>query len=226
MGVYEFYNAKHPYYPGIIPSADSVINTDNSSLVLPSWRREIHIHAELVMMIAVKEDQSIPSVSGYTVGFGVWDDVFLRNLKKDVPRDKILARHYAYSIDGSRRQLPDFYHPEDIGPIKDIELHLSVTGMGSKAFFQKNLLYYGDNLLQEAGKLISFYDGDLLCLGPSDEPLVIKADERIPRGSRIRVGNSIFPELTVPVEDKRDIYFKRVWEGCRVDFTERYGHLR
>jgi len=218
-------------YPGLIPSVDTAIAFAGEPLVLRPWQRELHFHAELVAVIgrdvsvgegATAED----ALLGYSLGLGIWDNSPVADLKKGVVRDIGVNTMYGYLIDGSRQQGHIVLPPDEMPPLEELVLTLRVAGHPDATYAQKDLMFDGRRLLRECSKLIGFRWGDVICLGPTDAPVVVDAQDRFPLGSVIGVEGPPFPAIEVPLLDRRDLQAGSPWPGCAVDFVARYPHLR
>ena len=218
-------------YPGLVPSVDTAIAFAGDPLVLRPWQNELHFHAELVAVIgrdvAVGEGESAKdALLGYGLGLGIWDDAPVADLRNKVARDVGVNRAYSYLIEGSRQQGKTILISEELPALDDIELILDVPGHPVASYHQKDLILDGTRILTECSKLVGFRWGDVICLGPTDAPVVASAQGRFPPGSVIRVEGAPFPPLEIPVFDRRDPENAPPWPGCEVDFVARFPHLR
>jgi 2-keto-4-pentenoate hydratase/2-oxohepta-3-ene-1,7-dioic acid hydratase in catechol pathway len=195
------------------------------------WQNELHFHAELAVIVGRdtvpgEGDAVQNALLGYSLGLGIWDDAPVADLRNKVPRDAGVNRDYGYMIDGSRQQGQLILSVDELPPLDELVLTLCVPGHPTKTFCQRDLLFDGRRLLRECSKLMGFRRGDVICLGPSDAPVVVPARDRFPPGSVIRVEGAPFPAIEILVEDRRDPGHAPPWPGCEMDFVARYPHLR
>jgi 2-keto-4-pentenoate hydratase/2-oxohepta-3-ene-1,7-dioic acid hydratase in catechol pathway len=218
-------------YPGLIPIVDTSLAFAGEALVLRPWQNELHFHAELVAVIgrdvAPGEGASAEdALLGYCLGLGIWDDAPVADLENQVTRDVGVNSTYGYMIDGSRQQGRTILSSNQLPPLHALTLTLHVPGYPAAAFNQRDLMFDGHRMLRECCKLVGFRRGDVVCLGPSDAPVVVGAKKRLQSGSVIRVDGPPFPSIEVPIDDRRDPENAAPWPGCNVDFVARYPHLR
>jgi hypothetical protein len=100
-----------------------------------------------------------------------------------------------------------------------------MPGRESDVFAQEEIMFDGARLLKECSKLMGFRKGDILCLGPVTEPIVISSHDRFPDDSTLRVTSPSFPDLDIPVDDQRKPEDKTPWPGCDVDFISRFPYM-
>jgi 2-keto-4-pentenoate hydratase/2-oxohepta-3-ene-1,7-dioic acid hydratase in catechol pathway len=231
-GAFRHYGLELRDYPGLIPSVDTAIAlAGDGSLRLRPWQRELHLHAELALIVGADVPRGAgvaaeECLAGYVIGLGIRDTAMEADLKHRAPRDVLLNQHYAYLIDGSRQQGRELVSPDELPSLENLVLTLHVPGRDPVSYPQKHLLFDGPRLLRECNRLMGFCRGDVLCLGPVEAPLVLPPQERLPAGSVIRIEGPPFTPVTVPVEDGRDPEDAAPWPGCAVDFVQRYPHLR
>ena len=200
-------------------------------LRLRPWQRELHLHAELALVVSTDVPRgdaaaAEAALAGYSLGLGIWDNAMVADLKNKTARDVCLNQHYAYLIDGNRRQGLELLAPEALPPLNRMILTVRVPGLEPAAFPQSQLLFDGPRLLRECNKLMGFRRGDVFCLGPTDAPIVIRADDRFPDNAVLHVEGPPFAPLIIPVEDHRSPDLPSEWPGCTIDFVARYPHLR
>jgi len=230
-GAFDHYGFAMREYPGVVPSVDTAIALVQAPLVFWPWQNELHFHAELVAIVG---RDTVPgegigvqdALLGYSLGLGIWDDAPVADLKNNVPRDVGVNRNYSYLIDGSRQQGQIVLFLDELPPVDELALTVTVPGSPPRTFYQRDLLFDGHRILRECGKLMGFRRGDVICLGPSDAPVVVTAQDRFLPGSTIRVEGAPFPTLEIAVEDRRDPGRAAPWPGCEIDFVARYPHLR
>jgi 2-keto-4-pentenoate hydratase/2-oxohepta-3-ene-1,7-dioic acid hydratase in catechol pathway len=230
-GAFAHYGAPVRGYAGIIPSVNTAIALAGEPLVLQPWQNDLHLHAELAVIIdrdlAPREGEKAgDALLGYSLGLGIWDDSPVASLKNRVTRDVGVNTSYSYMIDGCRQQGSVILTPDELPPLNEIVLTLHVPGHSPATYAQKDLIHDGQWVVRESNKLITFCRGDVICLGPSAAPVVVPATSRFPAGSVIRVEGPPFPAIEIPVDDRRDPDHASAWPGCEVDFVARYPHLR
>lgn len=230
-GAFAHYELAARPYPGLIPSVDTAIAFAREPLVLQPWQNELHFHAELVAIVGrdVAPGEGVnagDALLGYSLGLGIWDDAPVADLEQQVVRDVGVNRAYSYLIDGCRQQGRAILSPQELPSLDELALTLHVPGHPVATYHQKDLLFDGPRLLQECSKLVGFAWGDVICLGPTDAPVVVGAHEPFPQGSTIRVEGPPFPAIEIPIFDRRAPENAPPWPGCDVDFIARYSHLR
>lgn len=228
---FEYYGFVVRDYPGLVPSVGTAIAFAGKPLILRSWQNQLHFHAELVAIIGRdvaprKGEKTRDALLGYSLGLGIWDDAPVADLKNNVTRDVGVNTTYSYLIDDSRQQGRVILTLDELPPLDEMVLTLHVPGCPVATYSQKDLLFDGHRVLRECSKLMGFRRGDVICLGPTDAPVVVSAQERFPPGSVIRVEGLPFPLIEVPIDDRRDPGNASPWPGCEVDFVTRYPHLR
>ena len=230
-GAFAHYGIAMRHYPGMIPSVDTAIAFAGDPLILQPWQNELHFHAELVAIIGrdvpAREGRTAgDALLGYSLGLGIWDDSPVADLKNRVERDVGVNTSYSYMIDGSRQQGRVILTPDELPSLDEMVLTLCVPGQPAATYAQRDLLFDGSRALCECNKLIGFCRGDVICLGPSDAPVVVRAEAKFPAGSVIRVEGPPFPPIEIPIDDRRAPQNASPWPGCAVDFIARYPHLR
>lgn len=218
-------------YPGLIPSLDTAVALAGEPLLLRPWQNTLHFHAELAVIVGrdVAAGEGAPAedaLLGYCLGLGIWDDAAVADLRNRVVRDVGVNTTYGYLIDGSRQQGRTILEPHELPPLDQLVLTLHVPGRPPAVFHQRDLISNGRRVLRECSKLVGFCRGDVICLGPSAAPVVVKAEERFPAGAVIRVEGPPFAAIEVPIVDERNPEGGQRWPGCAVDFVSRYPHLR
>ena len=231
LGAFAHYGAPVRGYAGIIPSVDTAIALAGEPLVLQPWQNDLHLHAELAVIIGRdmrprEGDNAGDALLGYSLGLGIWDDSPVASLKNRVVRDVGVNTSYSYLIDGCRQQGDVILTPDELPPLDEIVLTLHVPGFPPATYAQRDLIHDGEWVVRESNKLITFFRGDVICLGPADAPMVVPAASKFPAGSVIRVEGAPFPTIEIPVDDWRNPGNAPPWPGCEVDFIARYPHLR
>jgi 2-keto-4-pentenoate hydratase/2-oxohepta-3-ene-1,7-dioic acid hydratase in catechol pathway len=231
LGAFSHYGLTVRDYPGLIPTVDTAVAFAGETLVLRPWQRELSFHAELVAIIGrdVKpgEGESAENaLLGYSLGLGIWDNAPIDDLKNGVTRDTGVNTTYGYLIDSSRQQGRTILSVGELPPRDELKLTLHVPGHPPANFHQKDLLFDGPRMLRECSKLVGFCRGDVICLGPSDAPVVVGAQERLPTGGVIEAEGPPFPTIQIPIDDRRDPYSALPWPSCELNFVARYPHLR
>jgi len=230
-GSFAYYDFVVRDYHGVIPSVDTAVVPAGELLVLRPWQNELHFHAELVAIIGRDvvpcEGERVPdALLGYSLWLGIWDTAPVSNLKTGLARDVTLNVSYGHLIDGSRQQGHVVLAVDDLSPLDELVLTLQVPGRPPAKYRQKDRMFDVRRMLHECSKLRGFCRGDLICLGPTDAPIVMHACDRFPEGSIIRVEGTPFPPVEVPIEDRYDPANASPWPGCTVEFVARCLHLR
>lgn len=230
-GAFSHYGLTVRDYPGLIPSVDTAIVFAGETLILHPWQNELRFHAELAAIIGRdidpgERESTADALLGYSLGLGIWDNAPVADLENGVARDAGVNAMYGHLIDGSRQQGRTVLPAEELPPRDEFKLTLHVPGHPPATFHQRDLLFDGPRMLQECTKLVGFRRGDVICLGPSNAPVVVGAQERFPHGSVIKVEAMPFPPIRIPIDDRRDSRNAPPWPGCDVDFVARYPHLR
>lgn len=205
-------------YPGLIPMPNTAIAWSGERLTLLPWQRTLWLHAELALIVgrdvaADEGETAADAVLGYSVGLGIWDDSMVADLKRGTARDFGINSLYGYMVDGSRRQAKAIYTPEELPALSEITLTMHIAGHEPVTFPQGDLINDGPAVLREASRILPFYRGDVICLGPASAPLILPSDKPLPAGSEIRVEGLPFEPLIVPVDDQRDANREMPWPG-------------
>ncbi|MBC8555291.1 MAG: fumarylacetoacetate hydrolase family protein [Candidatus Brocadiales bacterium] len=231
-GVFAHYGLVERDYPGLVPSVDTTIAfAGDEKLILLPWQKELHLHAELVVVIGrdvqVREvGKSKDVLIGYSLGLGIWDNALIKDLENMRVRDVHLNRDYGYLIDNSRQQGTEIISPGKISPLQNLSLNLFINEKKVAVFNQKELLFDGERVLRECNKLIAFRRGDIICLGPSNAPVVIDERDLFEANSTIRIEAPPFKPIEIVIDDRREPDGVHTWPGCDVDFISRYSHLK
>ncbi|HEX9006378.1 MAG TPA: fumarylacetoacetate hydrolase family protein, partial [Bacteroidota bacterium] len=167
-----------PRIPVVFLKPSTALLGNGSSVVIPSFSRDVHHEVELVVMIArggknIPRSQAYDHVGGYAVGL----DMTMRDVQAEA-KAKGLPWTVAKGFDTSAPVSP-FVHREAVPDPHNLLMTLAVNGKIRQLANTGSMLFRIDHVIEYLSTVFTLEEGDLIFTGTPEGVGAVETGDRM-----------------------------------------------